>query len=136
MSLRPYPTLALFVVPFVILEPAKPLAAYLIGTGRYFGGMALLIAAELLKLVLVERLFVLTRRKLLTILAFAWGYVRWRRAIDWLQSTTMWRDARRAMIATQRAIYRIGDAAMPHRPRVVRVQSARAPKSRRRPNGD
>jgi hypothetical protein len=29
-SLRPYPSLALFAVPVIILEPAKPLAGYLI----------------------------------------------------------------------------------------------------------
>jgi hypothetical protein len=28
-SLRPYPSLALFAVPVIVLEPVKPLAAYL-----------------------------------------------------------------------------------------------------------
>ena len=32
-SLRPYPALALFAVPLVILEPVKPVAAYLAATG-------------------------------------------------------------------------------------------------------
>ena len=32
VSLRPYPTLALFAVPVIVLEPVKPVAAYLAGT--------------------------------------------------------------------------------------------------------
>ncbi|MBR0915454.1 hypothetical protein [Bradyrhizobium japonicum] len=32
-SLGPYQSLALFAVPVIILEPAKPLSAYLLGTG-------------------------------------------------------------------------------------------------------
>ena len=38
ISLRPYPSLALFAVPVIILEPAKPLAGYLLGTGHFFAG--------------------------------------------------------------------------------------------------
>ena len=38
ISLGPYPSLALFAVPVIILEPAKPLAGYLLGTGHFFAG--------------------------------------------------------------------------------------------------
>ena len=34
VSLRPYPTLALFMVPVLVLEPVKPVAAYLTATGQ------------------------------------------------------------------------------------------------------
>jgi hypothetical protein len=53
-SLRPYPSLALFAVPVIILEPAKPLAGYLLGTGHFFFGAVTFITAEVLKLTLVE----------------------------------------------------------------------------------
>jgi hypothetical protein len=33
-SLPPYPSLALFSVPVIVLEPIKPIAAYLAATGR------------------------------------------------------------------------------------------------------
>ena len=33
-SLRPYPSLALFLVPMIILEPVKPVASYLAATGQ------------------------------------------------------------------------------------------------------
>src|SRR6202041_456780 len=62
-SLRPYPSLALFSVPVIMLEPVKPVAAYLAATGQMVSSVVTLIVGELLKLVLVERLFSLTRDK-------------------------------------------------------------------------
>jgi hypothetical protein len=70
-SLPPYPSLALFSVPVIILEPIKPLAAYLAATGQFLSGALTFIAGELLKLVLVERIFSLTREKLMRIPVFA-----------------------------------------------------------------
>src|SRR5260370_11779583 len=69
-SLRPYPSLALFAVPVILLEPAKPLSAYLLGTGHFFAAAVVFISAEVLKLTLVERLFPLNKEKLLPIPAF------------------------------------------------------------------
>ena len=63
ISLGPYPSLALFAVPVIILEPAKPLAGYLLGTGHFFAGAVTFITAEVLKLTLVEQLFQLNREK-------------------------------------------------------------------------
>jgi hypothetical protein len=94
-SLRPYPSLALFAIPVIILEPAKPLAGYLLGTGHFFLGAVTFIAAEVLKLTLVERLFQLNREKLLSIPAFAWGYRYWRDMMDVVESMEIWRASRR-----------------------------------------
>src|SRR5689334_5156678 len=60
-SLGPYPSLALFALPVIVLEPVKPLAAYLVATGNFSAGMAILTVGEILKLVVVERLFKLCR---------------------------------------------------------------------------
>src|ERR1700681_1359793 len=49
VSLRPYPSLALFAIPVILLEPAKPLAGYLIGTGHFFAGAVTFITAEVLE---------------------------------------------------------------------------------------
>jgi hypothetical protein len=95
VSLGPYPSLALFAVPLIILEPAKPLAGYLIGTGHFFTGAVTFIAAEVLKLTFVERLFQLNREKLLSIRVFAWGYQYWRHLMDVIESLEMWRASRR-----------------------------------------
>jgi hypothetical protein len=90
VSLRPYPTLLLFAVPVVLLEPVKPVAAYLAGSGRVATGIIVLIIGELLKLVLVERLFSLTSDKLMSIPAFAWAYGKYKGAKDWVTSSTAW----------------------------------------------
>ncbi len=95
LSLGPYPSLALFAVPVIILEPAKPLSAYLIGTGHFFAGAVVFITAEVLKLTFVERLFQLNRNKLLSIPAFAWGYQYWRHMMDVIESMEAWKAARR-----------------------------------------
>ena len=93
-SLRPYPSLALFSVPVIMLEPVKPVAAYLAATGQMVDSIVTLIVGELLKLVLVERLFSLTRDKLLKIPAFAWAYTKFREAKAWLQNTEAWQAIR------------------------------------------
>jgi 1-acyl-sn-glycerol-3-phosphate acyltransferase len=94
-SLSPYPALALFAVPVVLLEPVKPVAAYLVATGHILAGIISLIIGELLKLVCVERLFCVTKHKLLSIPAFAWGYARYRRVKDWVEASEVWRNCRR-----------------------------------------
>ena len=79
VSLNAYSALALFAVPVMVLEPVKPVAAYLMATGHLVSGLGSLVGAEILKLTVVERLFQLNRNKLLSIRAFAWGYGYWRR---------------------------------------------------------
>ncbi len=104
LSLRPYPTLALFIVPVILLEPAKPLAAYLTATGHVGSALLLLGIAELLKLVLIERLFKLSRDKLMSIPAFAWGYGKFCQARNWVESLDAWRRMRLLMLTAKRAI--------------------------------
>jgi len=90
-SLPPYPSLALFSIPVIVLEPIKPIAAYLAATGQFLSGAVTFIVGELLKLVLVERLFSLTREKLMRIPAFARLYQWYSQAIAWLKATEAWR---------------------------------------------
>jgi hypothetical protein len=94
-SLRPYPALALFAVPLIILEPVKPVAAYLAATGKVELGLVVLVVGEILKLVLVERLFSLNRDKLLSIPVFAWAYGKYRLVMDRLESMEAWQMVRR-----------------------------------------
>jgi hypothetical protein len=108
VSLRPYPTLLLFAVPVIILEPVKPLAIYLIGTKHVVAGITLFVLCEILKLVLVERLFAISREKLLSIPAFAWGFGKFSAAKHWVASLEACRKIqkwmRRARCAIQRQI--------------------------------
>jgi hypothetical protein len=93
-SLRPYPTLALFSIPVILLEPVKPVAGYLAASGQMVSSVVTLIVGELLKLVLVERLFSLTRDKLMKIPAFARAYTKFREAKTWLKNTEAWQAVR------------------------------------------
>jgi hypothetical protein len=95
VSLRPYPSLALFAVPVIILEPVKPVAGYLVATGHLLAGAATFVTGEVLKLTCVERLFELNRQKLLSIPAFARGYGYWRRMMDAIESMEIWQASRR-----------------------------------------
>ena len=106
MSLGPYPTLALFVIPVLILEPAKPFAAYLTATGHIVGGLVVLGIAEVLKLLLIERLFNISRDKLMSIPAFAWGFGKFQQARDWVYSLSAWQLARRVALIAKRSIRR------------------------------
>jgi hypothetical protein len=103
-SLRPYPSLALFAVPVILLEPAKPLSAYLLGTGHFFAGAVVFIAAEVIKLTVVERLFLLNKEKLLSIPAFGWAYQYWRRMMDLVESLEVWKASRRMIARAGRTI--------------------------------
>jgi hypothetical protein len=94
-SLPPYPALALFLVPLIILEPVKPVAAYLAASGHFAAGAVLFVGGEVLKLVLVERLFLLNKRKLLSIAAFAWCYHYISALRGWLEATVVFRATRR-----------------------------------------
>jgi hypothetical protein len=95
VSLAPYPTLALFALPVILLEPAKPYAAYLVATGHFIIGLAVFAVGEILKLIIIERLFSVSCQKLLSIPAFAWGYGRYCRFMSFLKATAVWQAARR-----------------------------------------
>lgn len=90
-SLPPYLCLALFSVPVILLEPMKMIAAYMAATGQWLGASITFAMGELLKLVLVERLFELTKNKLLKIPAFAWAYGRYALAKAWIKQTEAWK---------------------------------------------
>src|SRR5262249_20506317 len=90
-SLPPYQSLALFSVPVIVLEPVKPIAAYLAATGRFLSGAVTFILRELLKRVLVERLFSITWEKLMRIPAFARIYEWYSQGMAWLKATETWR---------------------------------------------
>lgn len=107
-GLGPYPSLILVLVPLALLEPAKPVGAWLFATGRPMAGVAVIVGAELVKITLVERLFHVAKPKLLTIGWFAWGYVRVMAWLTWLKETAPARAARRLLYALRRFGRRVG----------------------------
>lgn len=116
MSLGRYSTLALFVIPVILLEPAKPLAAYLTATGHLMSGLIVLGVAEFLKLVLVERLFCISRDKLMSIPAFAWCYAKFQLVISWVTSLGAWQLARRLALLARRTLRRYASTYESRRP--------------------
>jgi hypothetical protein len=106
-SLGPYPTLVLFLVPVLILEPVKPVGAYLIATGHLASGGALIAIGEVLKIVFVERLFHVSRDKLMTIPAFARVY-NWAEAwLGYFRSQRIWQATLRHLTAIKAMAGRI-----------------------------
>jgi len=93
-SLGPYSTLALFVVPLVLLEPIKPLSAYFLASGHITFGVLVLIVGEILKITIVERIFHIGRDKLMTIKAFAWIYNLAWEWLTWLQALPPWQSVK------------------------------------------
>jgi hypothetical protein len=89
-GLRPYPALALFSVPVVILEPVKPVGAFLVSAGYVVEGALTIAAGEILKVTLVKRLFNLTRDRLMQIPSFAFLYRHWIRFHEWVTSSEIW----------------------------------------------
>jgi hypothetical protein len=96
--------LALFALPLAILEPVKPMAAYLVSTGHVATGLTFLVVGEILKLVLVERLLSVGRAKLMSIPAFAWVYWKYGAAKDFIASMKAWQVVRRWSIIAQYVI--------------------------------
>lgn len=74
--LPPYPTLALFLIPLAVIEPCKIYGLYLIGTGHPFLGILSFAAAKVIGVGLAERLFAVSRDKLLSIGWFRRAYDR------------------------------------------------------------
>src|SRR4051794_1973079 len=89
-----YATLALFVIPLAIIEPLKIYALFLFGEGRWVEGCLIFVVAKVVGLGLAERLFAISRDKLLSIGWFAWCHGKLVGAKDlvhaWLLSTTFW----------------------------------------------
>jgi hypothetical protein len=93
-SLGPYASLALFLVPLIVLEPVKLLSAFLIGTGQSSAGVAVLVVGEALKILILERIFHITRPKLMSFPWFAWAYGKIQQAFALLMSLAVVRIAR------------------------------------------
>ena len=68
--------LVFFAVPFIIAEPLKVLAVYLIARGLVVTGIVLMGVAYLVSFLVVERIYHAGRERLLTYPWFKWGMDR------------------------------------------------------------
>src|SRR5262249_35701896 len=92
--LNRYAALLLLAIPWLILEPVKPIGFLLFAHHRHLAGTLLIVAGEIVKLTLFEQLFDMTKPQLMTFAWFAWGYSRWQVALAYLRSLPAWRRVR------------------------------------------
>jgi hypothetical protein len=78
------------------LEPVEFVAAYIATSGEYIAAIVTFAVGELLKLVSIERLFDLTREKLMRISAFASVYGHYLRARNLVLQSEAWQSVRSA----------------------------------------
>ena len=90
-TLNRYAALLLLLVPWLILEPIKPIGFLLFARKHHLAATLLIVGSEVVKLTLFEQLFDMTKPKLMTLPWFAWCYSRWRAAIEYLRSLPIWR---------------------------------------------
>ena len=78
----------------ILVEPVRFVAAYIAATGNFIVALFTFDFGELLKIVLIERLFDLMREKLMSISAFAWLYRHYVQMREWIKRSEAWRAVR------------------------------------------
>jgi hypothetical protein len=89
-KLNRYAALLLLLVPWLILEPIKPIGFLLFAHKHHLAGTLVIVGGEAVKLTLFEQLFDMTKPKLMSFHWFAWSYSRWQAAIERLRSLPLW----------------------------------------------
>jgi hypothetical protein len=101
-GLNRYVALVLLLVPWLILEPIKPIGFLLFAHKHHLAATLLIVGGEVVKLTLFEQIFEMTKPNLMSFRWFAWCYIRWRAATDYLRSLPLWRRIR-SLYSTVRA---------------------------------
>jgi pilus assembly protein TadC len=70
-KLSPYQSLALLLVPLILVEPLKLIALFVAGEGHWLTGTGMIIGAYAVSLLVVERLFKVVKPKLMMLSWFA-----------------------------------------------------------------
>lgn len=101
-----------FLVPVLIVTPLNLIAFWMMGTGKFWRGLWLEIAAKLLGTVLIARVFALTKPQLMTFGWFQWlyttisGWLHW--AHERIRQTATYKAAKRIKQATRLLLQRLG----------------------------
>ncbi len=101
MRLPPYPALAVFALPTVLLFPLKLVALWLIAKGQIVAATVLFAGAKVAGTALLARIFQLTQPALMRLWWFAWTYsvfVPWKEAlVARVKATPVWQGAKALM---------------------------------------
>jgi hypothetical protein len=103
-ALGPYGSMAVFLVPLAILEPVKPVGAFLFHRHHHVAATSVIIAGEAAKLMIVDQLLDMTKPKLMTFRWFAWAYTKWRAVIDTLRALPIRRLVREWVASVRRRL--------------------------------
>lgn len=97
-QLTPYPALAVFALPAVLLFPLKLVALALIASGHVIAATLLFIAAKVVGTALLARIFQLTQPALMQLTWFARAYhtfMPWKEAlVEQVRASRVWRVGR------------------------------------------
>lgn len=99
-ALPPWAALTIFGLPTLALLPVKLLALWAMGSGHFFLGTVVVVAAKVVGTAVVARLFSLTQPALMRLAWFAALYLRWlalkRQLLARVRGSWPWRAARAA----------------------------------------
>ncbi|MEZ5845086.1 MAG: hypothetical protein R3D27_15325 [Hyphomicrobiaceae bacterium] len=130
-DLPPYPSLAVFALPSLILFPVKIFGLWLLASGQVLLAGALLLVAKVVSTALVARLFMLTRPALLQIAWFKRLYdwfMPWKEALfAYVRASFVWRYGRVVKSRIKQLTRRLWSR---WRPRLI--EAARAARARSR----
>jgi hypothetical protein len=81
--LSPWPTLLIFLIPVIILEPFKIVGLWLFAKGHIIAGGAVFLAAKIIGLGVIAFLFETCKPKLMQFRLIAWTYDKCIQAKNW-----------------------------------------------------
>jgi hypothetical protein len=81
--LSPWPTLLVFLIPVIILEPFKIIGLWLFAKGHIIAGGAVFLAAKIVGLGVIAFLFETCKPKLMQFRLIAWSYNKCIQAKNW-----------------------------------------------------
>jgi hypothetical protein len=90
-GLNRYAALLLLLIPWLILEPLKPVGFLLFARHHHVSAIVLIVGSELVKLTLFEQVLDMAKPKLLSFGWFAWGHRHWQESLAYLRSLPAWR---------------------------------------------
>ena len=90
-GLNRYVVLLLLAIPWLILEPLKPLGFWLFARHHHLSAVVLIVGSEMVKLTLFEQVLDMAKPKLLSFGWFAWGHRHWQESLEYLRSLPAWR---------------------------------------------
>ena len=96
--LRPHAALMLFLLPLVLVMPAKIFGLALLAQGHVLSSVSVLLATKLAGTALIARIFKVTRPQLLQLPWFARVHAR---LLDWLALAHAWLDSLPVVMATR-----------------------------------